>query len=206
MKKQDNYRLARDRAAEYFLDFPQEEMISRWNLASDSDWLYLQFLCRDYRICRKTGQVFRQADGSAADFSEALSIYDLLCHEGAPKTPSGSYAPVNSLGIRYVGVQTDFHSKSAAYFDRNFETFLSACHSLGAQSLAIGDAGFSFPIFRDLKVQLKFYRADEEFPAALTLLWDTNTLGFMKYETVFYVAGVLQSLICQQMDAIATTS
>ena len=63
----------------------------------------------------------------------------------------------------------------------------------------MGDAGFSFTIFRDLKVQLKFYRADEEFPASLTLLWDVNTLEFMKYETVFYVAGALLNLIRQQM-------
>lgn len=199
MTKQDNYALARDRAAAYFLGFSQEELIRRWNLSYDAQWLYVTFLHRTYRICRKTGQVYRSVDGSSADFSEALSIYDLLCHEGYPKVAAGHYAPVNSLGIRYVGVVTDFHSQHAAFFDRHFAAFSAACRSLGGLPVPMGDAGFCFTIFRDLKVQLKLYRSDEEFPASLTLLWDTNTLEFMKYETVFYVAGALQNLIRQQM-------
>lgn len=189
--KQDNYELARDRAAAYFLGYSQEALIRNWDLEYDEDWLYLRFLCRDYRICRKTGQVFRCEDGAAADFSEALSIYDLLCHEGYPKVAAGCYAPVNSLGTRYVGVTTDFSSADADFFDRNFFGFTCSCHYLGGEPVPLGDAGFSFTVFRDLKVQLKFYHADEEFPASLTLLWDVNTLEFMKYETVFYVAGAL---------------
>lgn len=199
MTKQDNYALARDRAAAYFLGFSQEELICRWDLSYDAQWLYVVFLHRAYRICRKTGQVYRSEDGSAADFTEALSIYDLLCHEGYPKVAAGRYAPVNSLGTRYVGVTTDFSSADADFFDRNFFGFTCSCHYLGGEPVPMGDAGFCFTIFRDLKVQLKLYRSDEEFPASLTLLWDTNTLEFMKYETVFYVAGVLQSLIRQQM-------
>ena len=195
----DNYALSRDRAQRYFLGFDQKKLLDAWHLEYDEASIYVDFLGQSYRICRKTGQVYRSVDGSAADFSEALSIYDLLCHEGYPKVAAGHYAPVNSLGIRYVGVVTDFHSQHAAFFDRHFAAFSAACRSLGGLPVPMGDAGFCFTIFRDLKVQLKLYRSDEEFPASLTLLWDTNTLEFMKYETVFYVAGALQNLICQQM-------
>ena len=47
---------------------------------------------------------------------------------------------------------------------------------------------------------MKFYHSDEEFPASITLLWDENTLQYMYYETVFYVAGFLIHEICKEME------
>lgn len=198
MKRSNNYALAQERAAAYFLSFSQEELIQKWKLSCDENRINLRFLCKEYYICRKTGNVFA-SDGSAAGYDAALSIYDLLCHEGQDKKAAGRYAPVNSLGIRYVGVDTGFYQGIATEFDRNFAEFQAACLRLGGQVLSIGDVGFRFPIFADLKVQLKFYRGDEEFPASLTLLWDENTLQFVHYETVFYMAGVLLNRIRQEM-------
>ena len=63
----------------------------------------------------------------------------------------------------------------------------------------MGDLGFRFPVFGDLSVILKFYRADEDFPASLTLLWDENMLQFVFYETVFYMAGHLLGVIREKM-------
>ena len=66
-------------------------------------------------------------------------------------------------------------------------------------NVRMGDIGFEFPVFQDIKVILKFYHADEEFPASLTLLWDANLLQFVFYETVFYIAGCLLSMILEEM-------
>jgi hypothetical protein len=46
---------------------------------------------------------------------------------------------------------------------------------------------------------LKFYHSDEDFPAGLTFLWDENTLQFIHYETVFYIAGFLARTILKMM-------
>ena len=203
----NNYELSRDRAQAYFLGFDQEAIIRTWALASDANWLYVDFLGRPYRICRKDGSILRQWDDSRAGFNEVLSIYDLLCHAGSEKFVSGTFAPVNSLKHRprAVGVGTSFHSACAGVFDRDPEAFRNACAALGGQAVPLGDVGFRFPVFGPLEVILKFYHADEDFPASVTLLWDAETLRFVYYETVFYIAGHLLSMISEKMESFRHT-
>lgn len=200
----DNYQISRDRAQAYFLNFDQQVLIDTWQLPHDETCLYATFLGKSYRICRKTGSVIRP-DGSEADFEESLSIFDLLCHHGTEKFCTGRFAPVNSLkGCPAVTVGTDFHSETATRFDRDPEGFRAACLALGGTPMDLGDLGFSFPIFADLSVRLKFYHADEDFPASLVLLWDENTLQYIYYETVFYIACHLLRIILEAMTACST--
>lgn len=42
-----------------------------------------------------------------------------------------------------------------------------------------------------MPVVLQFWDADDEFDAALKIMWDTNTLDFMHFETTFYAANHL---------------
>lgn len=196
----DNYEISRDRAQEYFLGFDQDAIIRAWDLKYDETNLYVSFFGRDYAVSRREGTVNRCWSGDAAGFSEVLSIFDLLCHAGENKSVSGQYAPVNSLkGRPPMGVGTDFHTGIASRFDRDVEAFRRACLALGGTPVNMGDLGFRFPVFGDLSVILKFYRADEDFPASLTLLWDENMLQFVFYETVFYMAGYLLDAIREYM-------
>lgn len=197
----NNYELSRDRAQAYFLGFDQQVIINTWHLKADEQWLYVDFLNRPYRICRSTGSVFRNWDDTAAGFEEVLSIFDLLCHEGDHKCISGNFAPVNSLKSRprAIGVGTSFHEKTAAVFDKDPDSFADACLSLGGKPIFMGDMGFRFSVFGPLDVIVKFYHADEDFPASVTLLWDDETLQFLYYETVFYIAGFLLHSISETM-------
>lgn len=199
----DNYEISRDRAQAYFLSFDQASIIDAWQLPFDENWLYVQFLNRPYRICRKSGSIFRCDDGTQAGFSEVLSILDLLCHQGSGKHISGNFAPVNSLKgrPRAIGVGAEFHKEAAARFDRDPDLFCKACTALGGTQVPMGDIGFRFPLFGPLDVILKFYHRDEDFPASVTLLWDDQTLQFIFYETVFYIAGFLLNTIREQMEA-----
>ena len=205
-QKQDNYRLSRDRAQAYFLEFDQKTVINAWQLSWDEDWLYTEFLGRPYRICRKTGKVIRCWDGLGAEHAEVLSIFDLLCHEGTGKHLTGVFAPVNSLKgrPRAIGVGTDFHTGIAGRFDRDPEAFRCACAALGGKPVDMADISYRFPVFQDLTVILKFYHRDEEFPASLTLLWEENTLQYVFYETVFYIAGFLLEAITDEMEQCAS--
>ncbi len=201
----DNYQISRDRAQAYFLNYDQQSLIDAWQLNHDASYLSVEFLGKPYRISRKTGAVLR-ADGTEAGFEEALSIFDLLCHKGEQKCCTGSFAPVNSLkGCPAVTVGTDFFSETAHRIDRDPDRFRSACLALGGTPMDLGDLGFSFPVFAGLTVRLKFYHADEDFSASLVLLWEENTLQYIYYETVFYIAGFLLQTILEQMDTISPT-
>ena len=196
----DNYALSRDRAQQYFLQFDQEAFIKAWGLQADETSVFVTFLGGNYRICRKTGSI-SLPDGSPADYSETLSIFDLLCHQSPVKFCTGRHAPVNSLpgSPKAGGVPTDFHSRTAAFFDEHFPAFEEACLALGGVPVSLGDTAFRFTVFEDLTVILKFYHADEEFPPAMTLLWEENTLQYVYYETVFYIAGCLLGQIWEKM-------
>ena len=76
-------------------------------------------------------------------------------------------------------------------------TFRTACANMGAEPQNMGDIGHRLQIFPDLPMCLKFYFGDEEFPPQLTLLWDKNTLRFVRYETVYYIAGCLQKRLLE---------
>ena len=196
----NNYELSRDRAQDYFLRFDQAAMIRQWQLPRDEPRLYVKLFGRRYAICRETGRILRCWSGEQANYSEALSIFDLLCHQGGEKRLSGEFAPVNSLNGRPVaGVGTDFYRTAAARFHRDEESFYRACLELGGVPVEMGDLGFRFPLFAELEVILKYYRADEDFPASVTLLWDKNMLQFVYYETVFYLAGCLLAAIEENM-------
>ena len=197
----DNYQLSRDRAQSYFLNFDQTAILRQWELEHDDRWIYLSFLGKPYRVNRQDGSIFRREDGAQAGFEEVLSIFDLLCHESSEKYLTGNFAPVNSLKgcPRAVGVGTDFHTKTASRFDADPAAFRQSCEALGGIPVPMGDIGYRFPVFQELSVILKFYHADEDFPASLTLLWEENTLQFLFYETVFYVAGFLLHSITEEM-------
>ena len=198
----DNYKISRDRAQRYFLGFDQKKLLNAWRLQHDESLIYLDFLGKSYRICRKTGTVYRVRDGQQADFNVVLSIFDLLCHENGQKVVTGRYAPVNSLkGAAAVGVGTDFYGKFAEKIDGDPERFRLACLRCGAEPVQMGDIGFRFPVFGKLDVILKFYHSDEDFPASVTLLWEENMLRFVHYETVFYIAGALLRQLEEEMES-----
>ena len=38
---------------------------------------------------------------------------------------------------------------------------------------------------------LRFWEADDEFPAQLQFLWDRNSMRYLTYETSFYTHGAI---------------
>lgn len=193
----DNYEIRRDEAQKYFLSFDQEEIIHRWNLNADDAYIYVTFLHQRYRIDRRCGRVTYSADGfitmEEAGFEEVLSIFDLLCHAKTPPKALENWSVVNSLKghPQTVGVQETRSGKEADLFDQDVDKYRNVCRSLGGTEVSMGDVGFEFVVFQNLKVRLKFYRADEEFAAQVVLLWPENALEYMYYETTFYVLRFL---------------
>ena len=56
------------------------------------------------------------------------------------------------------------------------------------------------PLFPFFPLRLRFYDADEEFPAKLQLLWDENTPRYMRYETTFYAANAVFARLAAPAD------
>ena len=214
----DNYELSRDRAEQYFLQFDQEEIIRTHHLEADARWIYTTFLQDRYRIDRETGHMQKSRDGFVtaedAGHGDTLTIFDFLCHNmtvhGAAEakaanraacTLSGRWAPVNSLKGRpkTVGVGSGLFESHSAIFDADQEGFAAACEVLGGERMPLGDIGYKIPVWGEVAVLIKFYSADDEFPAQTTVLFDENLLSFIFYETVFYMAMLVLERIEEEM-------
>ncbi len=194
---QSNYEITKGKMQEAFLNYEQQKMIGKFQLDSDNDYLYLKFIGRMYRIGRKDGKLEWSEDGFAsaaeADFNEAGAIYDVLCDSKKDCHLTGRFATINNMkGTVYsAGLGEDLFVQSAKFFEHRAEELRKACEKLGGTPEKVGDVAYRIPIFPFLPVILQFWEGDEEFPANLRILWDEGILGFLRYETTYYVVSHL---------------
>lgn len=206
---QNNYEQMRNQMRTHFLDYDQSEMIRKFSLAHDDAFLYIRFFGRMYRIHRGNGIVEWSGDGfshcAEADYNESMTIYDMLCCSKADCHLSGEFAPSSSLrGTVYSAGRAGSGSmfeKSAQLFDSDPEGLVRACMRLGGKSCGRGDVAFCMPMFDFMPLQFSFWQADEDFPPDINLLWDTNVLDFMHYETLWFAAGHMMRRLAELMQA-----
>lgn len=205
MKHRDNYEVMKERMQGKFLEYDQAAMIRKFGLRHDGQYLYLPFAGREYRISRSTGGVSWSEDGfrseSPANYSEAMSIYDVLCCAREDCCLAGSFVTSRSLSGVFQGSDPGggLFGQACAAIDRETDCFRRACESLGAAAVAGGDAAYRFWVFPFLPMVLRFWNSDEEFPASLDLLWDANVLDFIRFETTWFVAGHVLARVQERM-------
>lgn len=197
-EKQDNYKTMLVQTRPLFLSCDQEAMIRKFDLQQDESFLYLRFCGRDYRIGRRDGIAWWTEDGSAwveAGYNDSMTLYDILGYSKPGCRLSGDYAPSSSLkGIVYTGMNAGSAmgpNKTAEFFDANFDRLAAACEALGGATEGKGDLAYRLPLFDFLPIRFCFWRADEDFPPEIRILWDTNVLSFLHFETLFFAAGHL---------------
>lgn len=153
--------------------------------------LKTKFIGQDVLVSKADGAV--TVEGRPATFGQALSVYDWLCDRKADAAASGDFCPVSSLPGVYVsgkGLGMNMPTLSMR-IDEDPEHFRTGMAVIGAKEIPLGDLGWQLDIFPGFPMQLKFYFGDDEFAPQLTLLWDKNSLQFVRYETIYYIAGCL---------------
>ena len=191
-EKMDNYKKMAEAARERFLTFSQEEIIRRWELEADEEWIFLPFFSQPCKIHRSDGKIFPE---SRCMVSDSMVIYDLLCHAKERPILAGSWESISSLG-GIIGAGHDSllsHTAEAEVLARNLQQVREACQRLGGVQASHADLSYIFPVTEWFPVWLQFWEADEEFPASIRFLWDANALQFMHYETLWYVMKSLLS-------------
>lgn len=187
----NNYEISLQAAMKRFCSYDMNILSAKDGVKDGGQYLQTQFLGLDTTVSKTTGQV--TVDGQPADFGEALSVFDWLCDRKIDAVASNEFCPVSSLSGVYVrGSGLSMHmptlSKRIHEDPARFHAVMAA---MGAHKLDLGDIGYRLQIFPDLPMCLKFYFGDDEFPPVLNLLWDKNSLQFVRYETLYYIAGCL---------------
>lgn len=196
----NNYDAMQEAARLRFLEYDPATLAGKPGIADGGDHLQTCFLGRQVRIQKQDGCIL--LDGRAAGFGESLSIYDWLCDSRAGAVPAGEYCALGSLPGIYVGggnLSIEM-PRLARAIQSDPQHFRRICGEMGGREVALADLTVCLPIFPNLPLYLKFYFADEEFPPQLTPLWDRNMLQFVRYETVYYIAGCLQEYLLRRMD------
>ncbi len=195
----DNYAIMRQNAQALFLTYNVDELLEKPGVSRKNGRIATCFLGKEAWVEISTGQVF--VDGKPGDFGQTLTVLDWLCDRKKDTKASGRFCPVSSLpGVLVSGGTLVISGKALAQkADADPEKFLALCKKMGGREVPLGDFGVELMAFPDLPVRLKFYRADDEFPPSVTLLWDENILHFIRYETVYYLAGCLLRQLEQEM-------
>ena len=189
-----NYDIMRDRMELEFVKYDQLEMIRKFSLRHDEDFLYLRFVGREYRINRTCGRVEWYSDAEKlfihAGYNESMTIFDVLawskpgCHLAGRFVSAGDL-PGTTKSASSAG---NLFSSQGGIFAGRRESLLEACRKLGGISGTVGDVSSIIPVFDFLPVMLQFWDADEEFGAVLKFMWDYNTTDFMHFETIAFAA------------------
>ncbi len=188
-----NYERMRQRMAEAFLQYDQAQIIRKFALMHDETFLYVDLLARRHRIHRLTGAVTWSEDGfqteTEAVYSAAMTIYDLLC--GAKEHCHLAHEWVNVASLCSIQGGTlakdgDFFKNSGRTFSGSGAALDRACRALGGRQQPKGDVSYELALFPFLPLIVRYWEADEDFPASLQMLVDRNILDFLRYETLMF--------------------
>ena len=202
---ESNYEITKRKTQRAFLQYDQAEMIERFHLDADEEYLCFPFFGSDCRVNRKNGVVECAENGifREADFDEAMTVYDLLCWSKPEAVPSGEYVITQSLSPLQTSTAglggNGFYTREAKLFDHHTDELHKVFLALGGQEAEGGDFSAYIEVFDGLQVLFRFWNSDDEFDAQIQLFWDKNVLLYMHYETVWYACGALISRVRKEM-------
>lgn len=206
--RMSNYEVMKYRMEKEFLKYDQEKMVRKFQLSSDADYIYMEFLNCRYRADRLTGRIERSkkefVDWQEADYNEAMTLYDILCYSKEGCRPSGEFISMQGLSSlqgsapSYAG--KGFFQREESLFDHKNDGLSKACERLQGARAGKGDVAYLIPVFGPLSVLFQFWDSDEEFPASLQILCDKNILDYMHYETVWFMASHLVKRVKEEME------
>ena len=203
----NNYDAALQKAAGLFIAHDMTEIIRKAGCEADRDHLYAELLCRRFRISRQDGQVERLENGEVcpAGYDTSMILYDLLAFSDGNAKAAGEYIQIQNHS-KVQNVHSYAGEGAFAKFDRVFtghcEELERVCLALGGIPFGKGDVSYLIPYWRDLKIGLSFWDADDEFPPSLNLFYDTNAGQYMHYETMWYASDDFLTEIAERIGQI----
>ena len=202
METKNNYTIQMQSAQAQFLKYDQQAIIRKFNLKNDEDYLHPTFLGRQYRLCRRTGNLesfHHDAWQDANTFGEVMTLLDILCDAKDLRYITGRWKAMANFGLM-------FHSKMieekkdplAEAFDKAPEAFHRACLAMGGIPISGGDISYSVELMDGLCIAVQFWHGDEDFAPQFRFFWDDNALQYLRYETMHYALGFFQDRLREE--------
>ena len=173
-----------------FLEMDQEELIRKFQLEADEEFLYIIYFSKKFRIDRKNG--FITEDGKSPGFDTVMNIYNTFYYSAAHPVASGNLVAFRQVKRVYpfeAAYRRTIIFRLQELFAGKTEELRKACEALGGTLLPQGDVGYVLPVFPFLNIAVLFWDKDEEFEAQANMLFDSEITEFMHEENVVCVAA-----------------
>ena len=188
--RQSNYDQVIENWRLKFLEMDQEELIRKFQLEADEEFLYIIYFSKRFRIDRKTG--FITEDGKSPGFDTVMNIYNTFYYSAAHPVASGNLVAFRQVKRVYpfeAAYRRTIIFRLQELFAGKSEELRKACEALGGTLLPQGDVGYVLPVFPFLNIAVLFWDKDEEFEAQANMLFDSEITEFMHEENVVCVAA-----------------
>ena len=188
--RQSNYDQVIENWRLKFLEMDQEELIRKFQLEADEEFLYIIYFSKRFRIDRKNG--FITEDGKSPGFDTVMNIYNTFYYSAAHPVASGNLVAFRQVKRVYpfeAAYRRTIIFRLQELFAGKTEELRKACEALGGTLLPQGDVGYVLPVFPFLNIAVLFWDKDEEFEAQANMLFDSEITGFMHEENVVCVAA-----------------
>ena len=188
--RQSNYDQVIENWRLKFLEMDQEELIRKFQLVADEEFLYIIYFSKRFRIDRKNG--FITENGKSPGFDTVMNIYNTFYYSAAHPVASGNLVAFRQVKRVYpfeAAYRRTIISRLQELFAGKTEELRKACEALGGTLLPQGDVGYVLPVFPFLNIAVLFWDKDEEFEAQANMLFDSEITEFMHEENVVCVAA-----------------
>lgn len=188
--RQSNYDQVIENWRLKFLEMDQEELIRKFQLEADEEFLYIIYFSKRFRIDRKNG--FITEDGKSPGFDTVMNIYNTFYYSAAHPVASCNLVAFRQVKRVYpfeAAYRRTIISRLQELFAGKTEELRKACEALGGTLLPQGDVGYVLPVFPFLNIAVLFWDKDEEFEAQANMLFDSEITEFMHEENVVCVAA-----------------
>ena len=193
MDGQDNYGRVREEWRRRFLEMDCAALARRFHLRADDENLFLRYFSRPYAVSRKTGRIVRiDRPEEEIGFNTAMNFYNMFHYAVPEPVPSGVLVPFCSVRRVYpfeAAYRKNILDPMGRYFDGRADALRRALDALHAAPVRQGDAGGELEVFPGLRLAVILWDGDEEFPAQVNMLFDSNITDFMHEENVVCVAS-----------------
>ena len=124
-KSTSNYDLQVDIAKRIFMEYDHEQLIRKFGLEADVNWMYLTYLNTPCRISRKDGgieELFDDRWQECRSYDTVMTIYDILCYHKGEAAPirSGQWCTVGNFIVTGITQADGFARKYPLAYNYNW--------------------------------------------------------------------------------------
>lgn len=205
--KISNYDQVIENWRQKFLEMDQEELIRKFQLEADEEFLYVVYFSRKLRINRESGEI--TDEGKRPGFDTVMNIYNTFYYSSSHPVASGNLVAFRQVKRVYpfeAAYRRNIISRLQDTFSGKTDALRKACEALGGTPLPQGDVGYVLPVFPFLNIAVLFWDKDEEFDAQANMLFDSEITEFMHEENVVCVAADAVYYLTRAAGIVFTTA